>query len=83
MKLIKIASALALGVALVGGGVGSALADIPANSPVWAMDVNKDKKISKEEFLAYQAKMFDKTAGSKGYCTYEEIQPFFEFKNPA
>jgi hypothetical protein len=78
MKLSKIASAIALGVALAGGSVGSALADVPANSPVWSMDVNKDKKVTKEEYLAFYAKMFDKAAGKKGYCTYEEIQNYLD-----
>mgnify|MGYP003478492555 CR=1 FL=1 len=78
MKPSKIASAIALGAALTIGSAGFALADVPANSPVWSMDVNKDKKVTKEEYLAYWAKMFDKAAGSKGYCTYEEVQKYFE-----
>lgn len=77
MKLTKIASALALGVALTAGSAGFALADLPPNSPIRLMDANKDNKVTKEEFLAYHAKMFDSVAGKKGYCTYEELQKFY------
>lgn len=75
-KLTKIASAVVLGVAL-SGGAGLALADVPLNSPIRQIDTNKDNKITKEEYLAFMAKEFDKAAGAKGYCTYEEVQKGF------
>jgi len=37
------------------------------------MDTNKNGKVEKDEYLAFMAKEFDKAAGKKGYCTFEEV----------
>lgn len=36
------------------------------------MDVNRDGKLSKDEFLAAMGAIFDKQAGAKAYCTPNE-----------
>lgn len=71
-------AALAL---LLGGGLatGTAFADLPKKDvDIKAMDTNKDGKIQKEEYLAFMAKEFDKTAGAKGYCTFAEVKQGLE-----
>ena len=75
MNLIKSASVVALAVALAGGlAAQTALADVP-NTPanVSIMDTNKNGRIEKQEYLAYMGGQFDKLAGKKGYCTFEEV----------
>ena len=75
MNLIKSASVVALAIALAGGlAAQSALADLP-NTPanVKIIDKNKNGRIEKDEYLAYMGAQFDKAAGKKGYCTFEEI----------
>lgn len=54
-----------------------ALADLPqANKPqnVREMDTNNNGRVEKEEYVAYMTRNFEKAAGSKGYCTFEEVQ---------
>jgi hypothetical protein len=53
----------------------SARADLPKaqEANIKAMDKNKNGRIEKEEFIAYMSAMFDRSAGAKGYCTYEEV----------
>lgn len=75
MKLMKSASVVALAIVLASGlAAQTALADLP-NTPanVKIMDKNKNGKIEKDEYLAYMSAQFDKAAGKKGYCTFEEI----------
>ena len=75
MNLIKSASVVALAMALAGGlAAQTALADLP-NTPanVKVMDKNKNGRIEKDEYLAYMGAQFDKAAGKKGYCTFEEV----------
>ncbi len=38
------------------------------------MDKNKNGRIERDEYLAAMAEMFDRAAGSKGYCTFEEVR---------
>jgi len=75
MKLTRSASLVALTFALVGGmAAAPALADLPKGAVnVKTMDTNKNGKVEKDEYLAFMAKEFDKTAGAKGYCTFEEV----------
>lgn len=78
MRLTNTVTAIALGLALAGGSVAPSFADVPkAPQKISDIDANKDKKITKEEYLAFMAKAFDSSAGSKGYCTYEEIAKGF------
>lgn len=75
MSLMKSASVVALAIALAGGlAAQTALADLP-NTPanVKVIDKNKNGRIEKEEYLAYMGAQFDKLAGKKGYCTFEEV----------
>ncbi|MBI5789933.1 MAG: hypothetical protein HZA63_00505 [Rhodocyclales bacterium] len=68
-------SILALTLALGAGMLTTpAFADLP-NKPgdIRVMDTNKNGRIEKDEYLAHMAKMFDKAAGTKGYCTFEEV----------
>lgn len=79
MKLTKSASVVGLILALAGGlGATPAAAELPkAPQDIRAMDTNKNGKVEKAEYLAFLAKMFDETAGSKGYCSFEEIDRGF------
>lgn len=79
MKLVKSASAVVLALALSGGLISTqALADVPSKpTDIRIMDTNKNGKVEKDEYLAFMAKEFDKSAGSKGYCTFQEIDRAF------
>ena len=79
MKLARILSAAALTVALTGGMVFSpAYADLPKGpAAISVIDSNKNGRIEKEEYLSYMGTEFDKSAGAKGYCTFEEIATGF------
>ena len=75
MSLLKSASVAAVAFTLAGGlAAQPALADLP-NTPanVRIMDKNKNGRIEKSEYLAFMGAQFDLLAGSKGYCTYEEV----------
>lgn len=76
MNTMKTASVIALAVVLAGGMAAQqpAWADLP-NTPanVKIMDKNNNGKIEKSEYLAYMSAQFDRLAGNKGYCTYEEV----------
>lgn len=75
MKLTGLVSMSALALALGGGLVApSAWADLP-NTPanVKLMDANNNGRIEKSEYLAYMGSQFDRQAGSKGYCTFDEV----------
>lgn len=62
--------------------LGAVILDVAllAASPVYAqsskeiskMDLNKDGKVTRSEFMATMIEVFDKHAGGKGYCTVEE-----------
>lgn len=75
MKLASTLSAAAVTLALIGGMASSnAFADVPkAPKDIAAMDTNKNGRIEKDEYMKAMAAEFDKTAGSKGYCTFEEV----------
>jgi hypothetical protein len=53
----------------------AAYADLPKAQQVNVkdMDANKNGRIEKDEYLAYMSRMFDAAAGSKGYCTFQEV----------
>ena len=81
MKIMKPVSALAVVLALGAGSVvtSTAWADLPkAPSKISVIDANKNGKIEKSEYLAFMSSAFDKAAGAKGYCTYEEVQAGFD-----
>ncbi len=69
LRVKSLFSAAALGIALF------------AASPVYAqssaeiskMDLDKDGKVTRREFLTTMVDVFDKHAGAKGYCTADEI----------
>jgi ABC-type sugar transport system substrate-binding protein len=79
MNARKSVSILALTLALGGGMLATpAFAAVPSNAgDVKVMDTNKNGKVEKDEYLAYMSKLFDKAAGTKGYCTFEEIKAGF------
>ena len=57
-----------------------AQADVPkaVSAPnVRDMDTNKNGRVEKSEYIAYMTAAFDRAAGSKGYCTFEEVQAGF------
>lgn len=81
MNTTKIFGALAL-VALLGTGVSAApaFADVPSiPRNIKAMDANKDGRIDREEYLTFLSERFDEAAGSKGYCTFEEVRQGFDW----
>ena len=75
MKATKSATLITLSLALLGAVASApALAELPKGAVnVKVMDTNKNGKVEKDEYLAFMAKEFDKTAGAKGYCTFEEV----------
>lgn len=75
MKLASTFSAAAVTLALIGGMAStSALAEVPkAPKDIAAMDTNKNGRIEKDEYVTAMTAEFEKTAGSKGYCTFEEV----------
>jgi hypothetical protein len=78
-RLGKSATIIALVMAL-GAGFTAAPAQADTPSQPWsikAMDANKDGKVTKSEYLEFMGKQFDKSAGAKGYCTFEEIKQAF------
>lgn len=79
MKLAPMLSAAAVALALAGGLVSApAYAEVPKGPKnIAVMDTNKNGKIEKEEYLDFMGKEFEKTAGSKGYCTFEEVKEGF------
>lgn len=78
MKLMKSASVIAVSMALAGGLPAPAFADLPSKpGDIRVMDTNKNGKVEKDEYLAFMAKLFDQTAGTKGYCTFAEIDQGF------
>lgn len=80
MNLTKPASALAIIAALSTGFMAtSAHADLPKQPvSIKVMDANKNGRIEKAEYLSFMAKEFDKLAGVKGCCTFEEIARGFD-----
>lgn len=80
MRTAKFVSALALALALGAGVSAPAFADLPKAEQrvnIRALDTNKNGKVEKDEYLAFMAKEFDKSAGAKGYCTFEEVDRGF------
>ena len=69
-------SALAAAVMVAGSLlVAPAYADLPrVVVDLREMDKNKNGRIEREEYLSAMAEMFDRAAGSKGYCTFEEVR---------
>lgn len=79
MSTRKSISILALTLALSGGMLATpAFAATPSNAgDVKVMDANNNGKVEKTEYLAFMSKAFDRAAGTKGYCTYEEVKKGF------
>lgn len=80
MKSAKFASAIATALILGAGVSVPAFADLPNADQrvnIRSLDTNKNGKIEKDEYLAFMAREFDKTAGAKGYCTFEEVDRGF------
>ncbi len=72
----KSVGALAAALMLVGSlAAMPARADLPrVVVDLREMDKNKNGRIERDEYLAAMAEMFDKAAGAKGYCTFEEVR---------
>jgi hypothetical protein len=83
MKLTKILTATALTVAITGGMFAApAYADVPKGpAAISVLDTNKNGRIEKDEYISYMSAAFDKSAGTKGYCTFEEIASGFQALN--
>ena len=78
MNTRKSASILALSLALAGGMIATPAFSADHSSDMMKMmDTNKNGKIEKDEYIAYQSKMFDKMAGTKGYLTVPEVMQSF------
>lgn len=70
-RFTTVALAMLLGAGLLASPVHAELPKQPHNVAV--MDTNKDGKIDRDEYLGYMGAQFDKRAGAKGYCTFEEV----------
>lgn len=70
MKASSLISAAALGVSLM------FITPVYAQSSaeISKMDIDKDGKVTRSEFLTSMVTVFDKHAGSKGYCTADEAK---------
>lgn len=78
MSTRKSVSILALSLALAGGMIATpAFADQSADM-MKMMDTNKNGMIEKDEYLAYQSKVFDKMqVDKKGGATMKEVMKSF------
>ena len=76
MFATRFASVVALNLALAGGFASApAYADIPKQpESIKDIDTNKNGRVEKDEYLAFMSRMFDKSAGAKGYCTFQEVE---------
>jgi len=70
-RFTTVALAMLLGAGLLASPVHAELPRQPRNVAV--MDTNQDGKIDRDEYLGYMGAQFDKRAGTKGYCTFEEV----------
>lgn len=78
MNTRKSVSILALSLALAGGMIANpAFASDSSADMMKMMDTNKNGKIEKDEYIAYQSKVYDKMAGTKGYITVQETMHAF------
>lgn len=78
MNTRKSVSILALSLALAGGMIATPAFSADHSSDMMKMmDTNKNGKIEKDEYIAYQSKVYDKMAGTKGYITVEETMHAF------
>ena len=68
LKLTAFLGSAILGMALMAGS--PAHAQSPAVT--MKMDLNKDGRVSREEFLSVMTEVFNKHSGGKDYCTPEE-----------
>ena len=72
-KMKAILGAAVLGLSVLGSSPSYAQIVVPTTVQAFkAMDMNKDGKLTKDEFLAALSKVFDKHAGAKGYRTPDE-----------
>lgn len=82
MNLKTLASAAIMAAGLAGITLApAAYADMPKLDRVKnvaEMDTNKNGRIERGEYLSFMGNAFDKAAGAKGYCTFEEIAEGFK-----
>jgi len=74
MNLKTIVSSILLGVAVVAASPSFAQTRPMTAEEIRKMDLNKDGRLTKDEFLKFMGAVFDAHAGAKGYCTPEEAQ---------
>jgi hypothetical protein len=71
---------LLIGTALLGSAIlasGASLAQasrVLTNAEIMRMDLNKDGRVTKDEFLSAMGKVFDDQAGAKGYCSADDMR---------
>lgn len=69
----SLVNAALLGIAVIASSPSFAELSGPTSVAAFkAMDVDKNGKLTKAEYLAAMGKIFDKHAGAKGYCTPDE-----------
>jgi hypothetical protein len=71
LSMKSLTGAALLGLAVVASNP-SVAADSKAADALMKMDTNHDGKVTKDEYLAAMAAMFDKIAGAKGYIMAAE-----------
>lgn len=73
-RLNTILSSMLLGVAVVASSPSFAQTSPLSADAIRKMDLNKDGRLTKDEYLKAMTAVFDAHAGPKGYCTPEEAQ---------
>ena len=75
MRLIEAVTVITIATALAGGlPANNAFAELPQKPlNVKVMDTNKNNRVERAEYLAFMGAEFDKLAGAKGYCTFQEV----------
>jgi len=75
LNVKSLSGAVLLGLAVLAANPSFAAAANPCSATkATAMDANHDGKVSKKEYLAAMAAIFDQHAGAKGYCTIDEAK---------
>jgi hypothetical protein len=73
LSVKSLSGAVLLGLAMLAANPGFAAdGNLKSADAIKAMDTNRDGKLTKDEYLAAMGKVFDKHAGTKGYCTPDE-----------
>lgn len=74
MNLKTVVSSMLLAVAVVASSPSFGQSAPLTAAAIRKMDLNKDGRLTKDEYLKAMGAVFDVHAGAKGYCTPEEAE---------